>query len=131
MKMNNIVPGINYETKYIVEEEDTEKGRLEALSSSRLLEWLEDAVVETVATFLPRGYQAVGIGYDLRILSCTAEGMQVRIVVELQEVGQETLTFAVKAYDDMDKICEGKFIRKVISVEEYAQRLQKKAEQMR
>ena len=53
MKMNNIVPGINYETKYIVEEEDTEKGRLEALiTAGPAAETAQQQIEEICAMFV-------------------------------------------------------------------------------
>ncbi len=49
--------------------------------------------------------------------------MKVRVVAELTEVKGKLLTFAIKAYDEVDKICEGTHGRAIIELEKFLSRV--------
>ena len=73
----------------------------------RLISWIEGTAIGTVAPFLPEGWETVGTTFDLAHLAATPVGMKVRVVTEVTEVKGKMLTYSVKAYDEVDKICEG------------------------
>lgn len=68
---------------------------------------VEGTAIGTVAPFLPEGWETVGTTFDLAHLAATPVGMKVRVVTEVTEVKGKMLTYSVKAYDEVDKICEG------------------------
>ena len=111
MEFNNIVPGMTYEREYIVEESDTAShfgnDKVPVFASPKLLSWIEGTAIGTVAPFLP-------------------VGMKVRVVTELTEVNGKLLTFAVKAYDEVDKICEGTHGRAIIDLKKFLSRVNEK-----
>ena len=56
-------------------------------------------------------------------MAATPVGMKVRVVAELTEVKGKLLTFAIKAYDEVDKICEGTHGRAIIELEKFLSRV--------
>ncbi len=133
MEMNNIVPGINFETEHIVEESHTAvhfgNEKVPVFASPQLISWIEGTAIGAVSPFLPEGYATVGTTFDLKHLAATPVGMKVRIVVELSEVQGKLLTFSVKAYDEVDKICEGTHGRAIIGLDKFLSRTNDKAKQ--
>ncbi|MFV0313749.1 MAG: thioesterase family protein [Anaerotignum sp.] len=131
MDFNNIVPGITYEREYIVELEDTAtvfgNDNVPVFASPRLLSWLEGTCIGAVKPFLPKGWETVGTSFEFKHMAATPVGMKVRVVVELTEVEGKLLTFSVKAYDEVDKICEGTHGRAIIELEKFMSRVEKKA----
>ena len=126
MEFNNIVPGMTYEREYIVEESDTAShfgnDKVPVFASPKLLSWIEGTAIGTVAPFLPDGWETVGTTFDFKHLAATPVGMKVRVVTELTEVNGKLLTFAVKAYDEVDKICEGTHGRAIIDLKKFLSR---------
>ena len=49
-------------------------------------------------------------------MAATPVGMKVRIVAEVTEVKGKLLTYSIKAYDEVDKICEGTHGRAIIEL---------------
>ena len=73
-----------------------------------------------------QGWETVGTTFDFKHLAATPVGMKVRVVTELTEVNGKLLTFAVKAYDEVDKICEGTHGRAIIDLKKFLSRVNEK-----
>ena len=120
MEFKNIVPGMTFEKEFIVEEGDTAShfgnDKVPVFASPRLISWIEGTAIGTVAPFLP----------DLAHLAATPVGMKVRVVTEVTEVKGKMLTYSVKAYDEVDKICEGTHGRAIIELGKFLSRVNKK-----
>ncbi len=133
MDFNNIVPGMSYEREYIVEESDTAEQfgdvHVPVCATPALLAWIENTAIGTVAPFLPEGWETVGTDFDFKHMAATPVGMKVRVVTELKEVNGKLLTFHVKAYDEIDKICEGTHGRAIIELKKFMSRVKEKAKQ--
>ena len=131
MDFNNIVPGMSYEREFIVEEGDTAahfgNDRVPVFASPRLLSWIEGTAIGTVAPFLPEGWETVGTAFEFKHMAATPVGMKVRVVTELTEVKGKLLTYKVKAYDEVDKICEGTHGRAIIELDKFLSRVKDKA----
>ena len=107
MEFKNIVPGMTFEKEFIVEEGDTAShfgnDKVPVFASPRLISWIEGTAIGTVAPFLPEG-----------------------VVTEVTEVKGKMLTYSVKAYDEVDKICEGTHGRAIIELGKFLSRVNKK-----
>ncbi|MBR5815970.1 MAG: thioesterase, partial [Anaerotignum sp.] len=57
----------------------------------------------------------------------TPVGMKVRIVAEVTEVKGKLLTYSIKAYDEVDKICEGTHGRAIIELGKFLNKVNAKA----
>lgn len=131
MDFNNIVPGITFEREYIVEEADTAtvfgNDNVPVFASPRLLSWIEGTSIGAVKPFLPEGWETVGTSFEFKHMAATPVGMKVRVVVEITEVNGKLLTFQIKAYDEVDKICEGTHGRAIIDLQKFMSRVNNKA----
>ena len=133
MEFKNIVPGMTFEKEFIVEEGDTAShfgnDKVPVFASPRLISWIEGTAIGTVAPFLPEGWETVGTTFDLAHLAATPVGMKVRVVTEVTEVKGKMLTYSVKAYDEVDKICEGTHGRALIALDKFLSRVHNKGTQ--
>lgn len=131
MDFSNIVPGMTFEKEFMVEESDTAahygNENVPVFASPVLISWVEGTAIDTVKPFLPEGWETVGTTFDLKHMAATPVGMKVRVVAELSEVNGKLLTFQMKAYDEVDKICEGTHGRAIIGLEKFMSRVEKKA----
>ena len=100
--------------------------KVPVFASPRLISWIEGTAIGTVAPFLPEGWETVGTTFDLAHLAATPVGMKVRVVTEVTEVKGKLLTYSVKAYDEVDKICEGTHGRAIIELDKFLSRVNKK-----
>lgn len=127
MEFNNIVPGMTFEMEYMVEESDTAaefgNDNVPVFASPRLLSWIEGTCIQTVKPFLPEGWETVGTTFEFKHMAATPVGMRIRVVAELTEVNGKLLQFRVKAYDEVDKICEGSHGRAIIELEKFMNRV--------
>ncbi len=130
MDFKNIVPGMTFEKEFIVEEGDTAahfgNDKVPVFASPRMIAWIEGTAIGTVAPFLPDGWETVGTSFDLKHMAATPVGMKVRIVAEVTEVKGKLLTFAIKAYDEVDKICEGTHGRAIIELNKFLEKVNAK-----
>lgn len=88
-----------------------------------LLEW---ACIEAMQPHLDAGEQSVGTGVWVTHSAATPPGMTVTVDVELQKVEGRRLTFAVRAHDGIDAICEGTHERFVIDRERFVRKVKEK-----
>ena len=123
MDFSNIVLGMTFEKEFIVEEGDTAahfgNDRVPVFASPRMIAWIEGTAIGTVAPFLPEGWETVGTSFNLMHMAATPVGMKVRIVAEVTEVKGKLLTYSIKAYDEVDKICEGTHGRAIIELNKF------------
>lgn len=130
MEFSNIVVGMNFEQEFVVTAEDTANkfgnDKVPVFGSPRLVAWFEGTCIGTIKPFLPSGWESVGTSFDFKHLAATPLGMKVTVKAELTEVNGKMLTFAFKAYDEVDKICEGTHGRAIIEVDKFLARVDKK-----
>lgn len=80
-----------------------------------------------VDTLLPAGQQTGAIQLEIRRLATTPVGMNVTVQAELLKVEKRTLTFRVRAEDEMELIGEGTHQRAIIDVARFQEKVQAKA----
>ncbi len=75
---------------------------------------------------LPEGYSSVGVWVDVRHLAATPVEAKVRVACEVIEIDGRKVDFRVEAWDEIEKIGEGRHQRVAIDVDRFLQRLQAK-----
>ncbi len=88
---------------------------------------LEDAAGSVLRRHLPPGAGTVGTMVEMKHLAATPVGMKVRARARLLESDGKRYLFAVEAWDEMDKIAEGRHERFVVpDMEKFLARALKK-----
>jgi uncharacterized protein (TIGR00369 family) len=76
---------------------------------------MEVAASNAIQPFLPPGCVSVGAEVNVRHLAATPVGHTVTAKATVTAVGKRTITFAVEAFDDAERIGEGTHVRAVIN----------------
>ncbi len=97
-----------------------------SFATPMLVSLMDNAAIDAVKKFLPPGYITVGTSITIRHLAPTPEGMAVTAQAELKEIYQNSLSFEVTAYDEVEKIGEGKVQRYIIDLEKFTEKILRK-----
>lgn len=120
------------ETTHIVADPDAihflGPGVTPALSTPRLISWMELASRENVAALLGPGEDTVGVSVSIKHLAPTPVGMKVRVISRLTAVQGRVYSFDVEAFDAVEKIAEGTHERASVIVAKFASRVGTKKE---
>ena len=118
--------GIKGHAEALVEQEDTAKvvgsGDLLVYATPCMVALMEGAAWQSVAPFLAEGESTVGTRMDVRHLSATPVGMEVRAESELTAVDGRKLTFEVHAFDESGEIGSAVHERVVIRAERFLEK---------
>lgn len=87
---------------------------VKVLATPFLVGLLENAAGAVMHPHLPPGAGTVGTMVEMRHLAATPVGMTARARATLLEVDERRFLFAVEAWDDKEKIAEGKHERYVV-----------------
>ena len=79
-----------------------------------LISLLEDAAGRVMEPHLPAAASSVGTMIDIRHLAATPVGMTVRARATLLETDGKRFLFQVEAWDDKDKVAEGRHERVLV-----------------
>lgn len=102
--------------------------RVQVLATPFLIGLLEDAAGAVLRPHLPPGAATVGTMIEMRHLAATPVGMKVRAKAILLETDGRRYLFAVEAWDEKEKIAEGRHERFVVAdLEKFLDRAMKKA----
>ena len=94
-----------------------------------LVALIESASAAVVEDRLPPGGTTVGTMIDVKHLAATPVGMEVRAKATLLETDGRRFLFAVEAWDEKEKIAEGRHERFVVpDLAKFLARVAKKAE---
>jgi len=89
---------------------------------------LEQAAGAVIHPHLPPGASTVGTSVDIRHLAATPVGMKVRAKAVLVETDGRRYLFDVEAWDEKEKVAEGRHERFVVAnLEKFLERAMKKA----
>lgn len=92
-----------------------------------LIGMLEDAAGSVIHPHLPPGASTVGTMVEVKHLAATPVGMKVRARATLLETDGRRYLFAVEAWDEKERIAEGRHERFVIpNLEKFLERAMKK-----
>jgi len=80
---------------------------------------MEGAACEALEGAVPEGKTTVGIELNLKHVSATPVGMEVRAEAEVTAVEGSIITFAITAYDEAGKIGEATHKRAMVTVQKF------------
>jgi predicted thioesterase len=129
-----IKAGLSGAAELVVGDEHTAprvgSGRVAVLATPVMINLIEAAALDAVENLLPEGYQSLGTVLNVRHIAATPVGMKVRALVEVVKVEGRTVFFAVECKDEKELIGDGRHERVVVNVAKFAQRVQRKLEQL-
>jgi len=101
-------------------------GSARVLATPWMIAFMERVSHRLLACCLPEGYSSVGTHVDVRHLAPTPVGGMVRIRAEVLAVDGNRVDFSIEAWDNLEKIGEGKHERVVIEEARFWKRVEKK-----
>jgi len=133
MKMNDrnkLQPGIKGTSRTSVDAGITAlsmgSGEIEVLATPAMAALMEAAAVNCVKPYLPSNETSVGVHIETSHIAATPPGMGVRAEATLEGVEGRRLFFRVEAYDDREKIGEGRHERVIVDREKFLGKVNKK-----
>jgi fluoroacetyl-CoA thioesterase len=100
---------------------------VQVLATPFLIGLLENAAAGVLIPHLPPGASTVGTMIEMRHLAATPVGMTVRAKATLLEGDGRRYLFQVEAWDDRDKVAEGRHERAVVpDLARFLERVMKK-----
>jgi fluoroacetyl-CoA thioesterase len=122
-----LTPGLTGEARTTVVHENSAAsvgaGGVEVFGTPMMIALMENAAWRAVEDSLEEGDVTVGTAVNVRHLSATPLGQQVRATAELIEIDGRRLVFKVEAYDEKRKIGEGQHERFIVSLERFLKRI--------
>jgi fluoroacetyl-CoA thioesterase len=101
-------------------------GRIPVLATPVMINVIEAAALDAVEHLLPAGHQSLGIHLDVSHVAATPIGLLVTATAKVLRVQGRTITFDVKASDEIEVIGSGTHQRVVVSVARFDERIQRK-----
>jgi len=101
------------------------------LGTPYMINLMEIASAKAVEPELEPGQTTVGTLVDVKHLAATPIDMKVTATAQLVEVDGRRLVFDVEAYDELEKIGEGRHERFILDLERFLQRPRAKQESPR
>lgn len=123
--------GIKCERTMTVREEDTAismcSGAMHVLATPVMICLMEETAFLSVNDKLESGMGTVGTDVNIKHISPTPVGMEIRCESELVGINGRALTFSVKAYDKYGLIGEGTHERFIIDEKKFQQKCDQKS----
>ena len=88
---------------------------------------MEVTASDAIQKSLPEGWVSVGVLVNVTHLAATPVGMKVSFKATVTAVDNHTITFAVEAHDEKEKIGEGTHVRAAIDLQRFMKRVRAKA----
>jgi fluoroacetyl-CoA thioesterase len=111
-------PGLTAEVEHVVTDELTAdvlgNPGVTVFATPFVLTLLENAAHAVMAPHIPPGGATVGSRVDMRHFAATPPGMTVRAKAVLLETDGRRCVFAVEAWDEVEKIAEGRHERYLV-----------------
>jgi fluoroacetyl-CoA thioesterase len=128
----DIKPGSTAEVGYTVSEDQTAHAMgnrgVHVFATPFVIGLLEDAAGAVLRPHLPPGGGSVGTMVEMKHLAATPVGMKVRAKATLLESDGKRYLFTVEAWDEKEKIAEGRHERFVVpDMERFLARAMKKS----
>ena len=125
-----IIVGMKGEAGTLVEREDTAlevgSGSLLVYATPAMAAMMEAAACEAIASGLTETETTVGIELNLKHLSATPVGLEVRAEAEVTAVEGKIISFHIEAFDESGKIGEAEHKRALVNSEKFLQRTYEK-----
>ena len=118
-----ITVGMKGEVSTLVEKEDTAEvvgsGSLLVYATPCMVALMEGAACEAIAAAMSDVQTTVGTELNIRHLSATPVGLEVRAEAEVTAVEGKVITFQVTAYDEAGVIGEGTHKRCIVPTQRF------------
>lgn len=115
--------GMKGQTTNLVEREDTAlevgSGSLLVYATPCMAALMEAAACEAIESGLAEGETTVGIELNLKHLSATPVGLEVRAEAEVTAVEGKIVTFRIEAFDEAGKIGEADHKRALVNSQRF------------
>lgn len=125
-----VLIGMKGQAEMLVEKEDTAQsvgsGDLLVYATPCMAALMEGAACEAIAAGLAEGETTVGTELNIKHISATPVGLEVRAEAEVTGVEGKVITFALTAYDEAGKIGEGTHTRVMVKAQKFLERTYEK-----
>jgi fluoroacetyl-CoA thioesterase len=101
-------------------------GSARVLATPWMIAFMERVSHRLLTCCLPEGHSSVGSHVDVHHLAPTPVGATIRVRVEVLAVDGNRVDYSVEAWDEVEKIGEGKHTRVVIDEARFWKRVEKK-----
>jgi predicted thioesterase len=101
-------------------------GSSRVLATPWMIAFMERVSHRLLNCCLPEGYSSVGTHIDVRHLAPSPVGGAIRVRVEVLSIDGIKVFFAVEAWDNLEKVGEGRHERVVIDEARFLRRVDKK-----
>ena len=101
-------------------------GRVRVLATPVMINMMEAAALDAIESLLPAGHQSLGTHLDVGHYAATPVGMILRATAEVTKIDGRNVEFRVEAFDDRERIGDGRHVRVVVNVERFDKRIQRK-----
>lgn len=98
----------------------------QVLSTPHMIAFMEMTSRNLLKSFLPEGWDSVGMIVDVKHLAATPVGMSVRFLSRVTEVDGNRVRFRVDAFDESEQVGTGTHERFVVETTRFAARLIRK-----
>ncbi len=126
----NVEIGMKGETTNLVEREDTAQavgsGSLLVYATPCMAALMEAAACEAIESGLAEDETTVGIELNLKHLSATPVGLEVRATAEVTAVEGKIISFSIEAFDEAGKIGEATHKRALVNSQRFLDRTYQK-----
>ena len=118
-----MIVGLKGQASTLVEREDTAlevgSGSLLVYATPCMVALMEGAACDAIAACLPDDKTSVGTMLNIKHLSATPVGLEVRAEAELVEIDGSKLSFKICAYDESGLIGEGVHERFIVATQRF------------
>jgi predicted thioesterase len=122
--------GLSGSARITVGEEHTAprvgSGRVHVLATPVMINLMEAAALQAIESLLPSGHQSLGTHLDVGHYAATPVGMGLTANAVVTRVDGRTIEFRVEAFDDKERVGDGRHTRVVVNVTRFDARVQRK-----
>jgi fluoroacetyl-CoA thioesterase len=130
MELPNLKIGLTGSAEITVQDADTAprigSGRVSVLATPVMINLMEAAALNAVERLLPHGHQSLGTRLEVGHYAATPVGMRLRATAELTKVEGRNLEFRIEAFDEKERVGDGRHTRVVVNVARFDERVQRK-----
>jgi len=131
MKTSTLRIGLTGVASAIVGKDNTadnfEQDMVPAFATPMLVSLMDNAAYYAVKNHLSLGYESVGTRISISHIAATPPGMKVTARATLVEIYRNRLVFEAEAFDEVEKIGEGRLERFVVKRDGFMAKLKQKS----
>jgi predicted thioesterase len=129
---NMLKKDLSAEKRMIVSEKDTARsygsGDVDVLATPVMIAMMENAAVACLEGILDEGHISVGTGIDIKHMAASPVGVEIVARATICSVDGRLLVFHVEAWDNIEKVGEGRHTRFLVEEARFLFRANSKRE---